>query len=283
MPGQRRDDNNKKTLARLRELLVQAGIPVGAFHDILDRAIRLNFTDSEFILGVYGTHQFKAMFPGIFRKDGSLRMTPYEYRQLEDQYNSAARIYGIGNLSKDHIGKLIRGDVSIQEFTDRATAIQRVNEFRPAFEEFKQIANARGIKTKGIDTDKERIKFMLGQGPKQFYQLWDELTVGTAARTAGFDVSQGLIKSIAKRVPGQADELQMQTRFADLAKQARTLMPLSQLGRYGLSSSDLVTLEFGGPNQAAIADKVDTIIKNRDAFASTKGARTVGPQSKPQY
>lgn len=278
MPKQKKNPNkDDNTLAQLKQFLVDAGIPTHMFHDLLDRSIRLAWTPSEFMLAVYGSPQFQHMFPGIFRPDGSLRMTPYEYRSMADSYQSEARKFGITNLSQAHIGKLISGEVSATEFTDRMTAIQRVNEFKPAFDEFKQVLKARGIPTKGIDSEKDIVNFMLGKGPKQFYDIWDEMTVGTAARTAGVGIDQKTVRSIAKRLPGQADEAAMQGQFAKLAQDFKSLMPLSRIGKYGLSKQDLVNLEFGGPNQAAVAEKVNLIMKNQQAFAGQR-ARTVAPQ-----
>lgn len=256
-------DNN---LATLRQLLQSSGIPIHAFSNMLEKAVRLNWNDSELLLNIYGSKQFHQLFPGIFRPDGSLKMSPYEYRQMADEFKSQARLYGISNISRAHIGQLIKNDVSMQEFADRMTAIQRVSEFKPAFDQFKAIAKDMGFATKGLDTDKDALNFLLGKSDKKFYDLWDRISVGTAASQAGFDLGLKGIKDIAKRVPGQANEAEIQGRFANLAQQMRTLMPLSQIGKYGLTKQDLIDLEFGGPKQAAIAEKVDTIIRNRQAF-----------------
>ena len=256
----------EQTIEELRGVLMEAGIPIGMFGDLLDQAVTEGWSGNQLTMNIYASDEFQAMFPGIFRPDGTMRMTAGQYRNLADQYQSNARMYGISNLSNAQIGKLIGGDVSVQEFTDRATAIQRVTEFKPAFEEFKQVLASRGIDTKGLDSDKDIVNFMLGKGPKQFYQLWDELSVGTAARMSGVHINQKLVKSIAKRMPGQADEAQLQSQFADLAAKMKTVMPLSKLGKYGITKRDLVTLEFGGKKQAEIADKVNRILANRGSF-----------------
>lgn len=274
----KKGDNN---LATLKQLLQSSGIPIHAFQHMLEKAVRLNWNESELLLNIYGSKQFHKLFPGIFRPDGSLRMSAAEYRHLADEYQSTARLYGVSNVSKEHIGQLIRNDVSMQEFTDRMTAIQRVKEFQPAFDQFKKIARDMGFKTKGLDTDKDALNFLLGKADDKFYKLWDRLSIGTAASAAGFDLGVKGIKDIAKRVPGQANEAEMQSHFANLAQQMRQLMPLSQIGKYGLTKQDLIDLEFGGPNQAAIAQKVDTIVRNRQAF-NAGGARTVSEPTRPQ-
>lgn len=267
-----KDDN---TLAQLKQMLMEAGIPANHFHDLLDRAIRLNWTPSEFMLQIYGSPQFKHMFPGIFRPDGSLKMTPYEYKQMTDQYQSVARTYGITNLSAAHVGKLIKGDVSMQEFQDRMEAIKRVQTYKPAMEEFMQILQARGVDTSALHSQKAQVEFFLGKSPSHFYDLWQDVTVGTAAREAGVNLNVAGVHSIAKQLPGQVDPTALQGHFSNLAQSIKKLMPLSQIGKYGLTQKDLVTLEFGGPNQAAIADRVNLILKNQDNFSNGQRAKTV--------
>lgn len=277
-------DNSRSTL----ELILQGyGIPPGPFGALIDQAVRLGWTAEELTAQIYASPAFAAMFPGIFREDGSLRMTPYEYRQMADQYLSTARLYGISDLDPARIGKLIAGNVSLQEFADRMEAIRRVSEFKPAFEEFKQVLRARGIPTTGLDTDKDLVNFMLGKGPKQFYQLWDELNVGLAARMAGAKISQKMVRSIARRLPGVASEAELQLQMQELARHIRTTLPLSKIHKFGLTKKDLVTLEFGGPNQAAIFEKVQRLGLTQQLFEaerSTLAQPEIGrvQQSRPQ-
>lgn len=272
--------NNDNTLAQLKAYLQSAGLSWEVFGDLVDRSVRLNWTMEEFTLNLYGSREFKEMFPGIFRPDGSMRMSPSQYLNMVDTYRSTARSIGLNPnlIDKDQFGDLIRGDVSPQEFSDRLTAVKRISEFKPAFEEFKQVLRSRGISPKGIDTDEEMLDFMLGAGPKKFYQIWDELTVGTAARTAGVQLGQHQIRRIAKILPGQANEAQIAAGMQDLAKKIQTIMPLSKINKYGISKKDLVQLEFGGPNQAAIAKKVEMALGNYEAFKNNPNAHTAGPE-----
>jgi hypothetical protein len=267
VPESTPNDNTRKTF----EVILQGfGIPPGPFVDLIDQAVRLNWTAEELQARVYAHPAFAQMFPGIFREDGSLRMSPFEYRQLSDQYQSIARLYGFSSLDKARVGRLIAGNVSIQEFSDRMEAIRRVTEFKPAFEEFKQILRSRGISTKGLETDKDIVNFMLGKGPKQFYRLWDELNVGLAARMAGAKINQKQVRAIAKRLPGIASEAELQAQMQELARHIRTTMPLSKIHKFGITKKDLITLEFGGPNQAAIFEKVRRVLATQEAFEADR-------------
>lgn len=270
--------NDDNTAATLQQFLVQAGIPAGAFSSLIDQAIRLNYTPSEFTLQVYGSPQFENMFPGIFRPDGSMKMTPYEYRQMSDQYVSTARQFGVSGFSQEHVGALIQGDVSMQEFSDRMTAIARIEDYKPAMNQFISLVEQNGGDASELKTDEGLVDFMLGRSSKKFYTLWDQTVVGTAAKESGVHISNDLVRRIAKRTPGVADEAQMQAGFQELASKIQTLLPLSRINKYGLSKKDLVTLEFGGPNQAHIAKKVDMIVKNYDAqFAQNYGGHLGQP------
>jgi hypothetical protein len=270
-----RGDN---TAATLQGILHGFGIPPGFFSDLIDQAVRNNWTTDELLAAIYGSPQFAQMFPGIFRPDGSLRMPPGEYRQLIDMYRSQARLYGYTDLTDAQIGQLIAGDVSVQEFTDRLEAVRRISEFKPAFEEFKQVLRARGISTAGLESDKDLVRFMLGQAPKQFYQIWEETAVGTAARMAGVKMGAKAQQHIARLTPGISSEAELQRQMQELARHIRTTLPLSKIQKMGLTKKDLITLEFGGPNQAKIFEKAQRILATQQAFAEREPTGVALPQ-----
>jgi len=66
------------------------------------------------------TDDFKAAFPGIARKDGSLRMTETQYIETVDRMQDALRTFNLNPdvFSKD-ITEAISGDVSAKEFEER--------------------------------------------------------------------------------------------------------------------------------------------------------------------
>lgn len=240
----------------LRDVLRGFGLRPQEFGNLIDKAVRNGWSPEHFESQVYQTPAFKRAFPGIFRGDGSLRMSPSEYRDMSDLYKELAQRYGLyGELGKGRIGKLIKGNVSPQELEDRFTAIARMKEYGTAFKTFEKLA--------GVNlNDKKIYEFIMGKGPKQFYDLWEQTMVGTSAASAGVELSASEMRSIAKRVPGMQTEESVQAQFQNLAKNIKTLMPLSQLAKMGVSKSDLIELEFGGANQADIAERVDQIYRN---------------------
>lgn len=264
MPTPRKRKKQEKNIAEvkamLRDVLRGFGLRPVEFGNLIDKAVRNGWSPEQFESQIYQSPAFKRTFPGIFRGDGSLRMSPAEYRNISDQYKELAQRYGLfGELGKGRIGQLIKGNVSPQELTDRFTAISRMKEYGTAFDVFKEVV--KGSTGKKL-TDENIYEFIMGKGPKEFYDLWETTMVGTSAKSAGVDLSAAEMGSIAKRLPGMQTEEQLQSNFQNLAKNIKQIMPLSQLAKMGVSKSDLIELEFGGERQADIAERVDQIYRN---------------------
>jgi hypothetical protein len=261
----------KDTKEMLRDILQGYGLRPMEFGNLIDKAVRNGWSPEHFESQIYQSPAFKRAFPGIFRSDGSLRMSPSEYRQISDQYKELAQRYGLyGELGPGRIGKLIKGNVSPQELTDRFTAISRMKEYGTAFDVFKKIVGEQ-MPQNGKLTDENLYEFIMGKAPKAFYDLWEQTMVGTSAASAGVDLSAAEMRSLAQRLPGMQTEEQLQANFQKLAKDIKTIMPLSQLTKLGVNKSDLLELEFGGPNQADIGERVDQIYRNYEGAHQDEG------------
>jgi len=75
--------------------------------------------------------QYQQRFPGLYRADGTQRMTEAQYIQTEDSYRQVLRQFGRDetemNSPQDFVG-LFEGEVDANEFRDRMTVYQRVQE-----------------------------------------------------------------------------------------------------------------------------------------------------------
>lgn len=244
----------------LRDVLKGLGLRPVQFNNLIDKAVRNGWQPEQFESAVYQSPAFKQAFPGIFRGDGSLRMSPAEYRSVTDSYKEIAQRYGLyGELGKGRLGNLIKGNVSPQELADRFSAVQRMKQYAPAFESFqKLVADNTGKKM----TQENVYEFVMGKSPAEFYDLWEAASVGAAAGSAGVNLSAAEMRSIATRVPGIQTEESMYSGFQELASKIKTLMPMSQLANMGVNKGDLIELQFGGPKAADIASRVDQIIRN---------------------
>lgn len=244
----------------LRDTLKGLGLRPVQFNNLIDKAVRNGWAPEQFESAVYQSPAFKQAFPGIFRGDGSLRMSPQEYRSVADSYKEIAQRYGLyGELGKGRIGNLIKGNVSPQELSDRFSAVQRMKQYAPAFDAFKQlVGNQTGKKL----TNENIYEFVMGKSPSEFYDIWEAASVGAAAGSAGVNISAAEMRSIATRLPGIQTEESMYSGFQELASKIKTLMPMSQLANMGVNKGDLIELQFGGPKAADIASRVDQIIRN---------------------
>lgn len=242
-----------------QQMLAFMGLDSWEIQQLVEQASREQWTSNQFIAAIYQSNTFKSTFPGIFREDGSLKMDPYQYKQQADEYQSIANRYGI-TIDNARIGSLINRDVSVDEFQTRAEAIGRIDENRQYFDAFKKVLEARGIK--GLNTDEEIADFLIGKGDKKFYDIWEEVQIGGAAKMAGVNLNAKMMNTISKKIPGAdtMDPAALQQSFQNLAASLRTALPQSKIQGYGLTKRDLVELEFGGPRQAAIADKVNRIM-----------------------
>jgi hypothetical protein len=259
------------------------GIPAGVFRSLIDQGVRQNWTTEELLARIYGTKAFKRMFPGIFRKDGSLRMSPLEYRHISDVYNSVGNEFGI-NLSKRQLGRWISRNVSMQEARDRFTWAKRLITYKPSLLEFREVLKANRLSTKGLDTDKELIDFVAGRGSKQLYDLYEQFNFGLASREAGLNKNfdQGFLRQLARQTPGFQTEEDLQRSFQSLARQIRTTIPLSKIHNFGLNDRELAQLEFGGPRQAEIAEKVRRVLLTEQASRGEQFVPLI-PQAREEY
>jgi hypothetical protein len=233
-------------------------------------ADREGWTDEEFEGRLYSTKAFQEAFPGIFRKNGSLRMPPSEYNELRDAYSSKAREYGV-KVNKEQFGRLVTADVSVDELEDRLSAIQQVRENPQMWSEFAKWANL----PEHHQNPQAMANFLLGKAPGEFYKDWEKAQIGFESYQAGIggDLSKSDIKYIAKNTGEgwQADRATLQTSMQALAKDLMTTMPLSQLQKNGITKRDLIQLEFGGPNQEVIFQKARRIMATAVAQTMKRG------------
>lgn len=255
--------------AFLAQILRNYGLRPADFENIIERAIRRNWSPETFEAMIYGSRPFKERFRGIFENDGSLRMSPLEYIELEKTYEEIARDHGFFKQvnSSREIARLIEGNVSAQEFEDRLVAAERMQEFAPAFEAFKKVVKHNFGETLG---DKEIFDFVLGMGDKKFYDIWERAGIQEQAKAAGVKLDQSQIAKIAKSQAGYQDPSQYEPRFAELAQKIKTVMPLSQMSKWGISKQDLIELEFpgsttNGEKRKTTAMKIERLLKGYEA------------------
>lgn len=212
--------------------------------------------------------EFRARFPGIFRANGTLRMTPQEYIQREDTFRSVAAQHGFA-LSKSSIGNLVKNNVSGEGFALRARGIQ-LAQTRPDIVASlnSQIDRANRYRAKHnqplikrIGSTKDAVNFFTGQADQTLYAIYEGAQFEAVQRSLGLETASA--SQLARGTAGVLSLEQIEEGYMEIASRLRKAAP--ELKGFGITQKELEILEFGGANRSAIAQKAEQALKQRDA------------------
>ena len=230
------------------------GLADGLFQPLIDKAIRNGWSAERLRAMIIQSPTFDALFPGIKRPDGSLRMSALEYRQLADSYTSIAKEFGV-TLSRTRVGLLVEGAVSPQEFTQRVMALDKVRTNAGLREAFNQEISQFGLKPLN---EMDWFKFVAGVGSKDYYDVYEAAQL----KSSGLNIDAATAKTVAQNIGDAGAPLDIQ----GLVSEARTM--LADIGpellREGISDADLVQMA-AGYDPRGLEPKLRTIIANRRA------------------
>lgn len=268
-------------------LLQSYGIDVNSnMQNLINTAAAHNWNSARFKQALIGTPEFQDRFPGIFDKNGDLKMSPSQYMKQEQAYQNVADTAGI-NLGDNKQAWLFKNDVSAAEFQTRASAIARIRTNSDMFKAFGQQLAAEGLAPKGGLSKGDLFKFVLGEGNKEWYSSWNDTLSRYYGQQSGIAFGPGhpnksytnlgtkTVEAIGNK---GLSETELSQGYQSLANQLTTTYPLSKIQKFGLSKQDLVELQFGGPRQASVAQKVQQILKNEQNIESAPKA-TLGNQN----
>jgi NlpC/P60 family protein len=248
----------------LADVLQGFGLRAGLFSDLLERAVRENWSDTHFLSMVYQSAPFQKAFPGILRPDGSLRMTPGEYLGLADTYRDIASNFGI-NLNRDKIGVLVTEQVSPDEWFNRATVFQSVKRSPALRDALNEVLTRDGRKR--LD-EKGMFDFLQGKAEADLYDLYE----AAVFRRAGVDVDLEAASKI-----GQAGEFVDTNALVGQIELIRDFIR-PELSAAGISDADIAVLKAGGEDPSNISGRLEQIIRNREALVGARGAGGLGSQ-----
>lgn len=268
--GKKDPDKSRYTNAQFKATLRGYGLDPELFSHLIRQAVVNGWTPAEFKEKLYNSEEFSKSFPGIFdEKTGALLLSPAEYMSARMDFKRAAAKYGFKLSDSDFGSYVVQGNIDFQEFTDRIEGAARIKEdpfYRKAYEHY--------AKQYGWDTSPGTLlDSILGSGPKEFYDVLEKTTIKGEARDAGVQLSDKLVGQIQKR-SGATITGENAQNFQELALKIKTTLPLSRIYKFGITKSDLVELEFGGPHQADIAAKVQRVVDTEKAFRETPRAHS---------
>jgi hypothetical protein len=247
---------------------VQLAIPGLDLHksglDILiHKAIIGNWDQATLMLKIYASPQFKARFPGLRAGDGTLRMTPGQYLQQEEQIRQVMKRYKLhpGYYDKpSDFGKFIAMGIGAEEISRRldvATGLLRKNP-----EIVKQLQGMYGLK--GISNEKGLLAFMLDprNGAQYYERALTAARIGVAAKQAGFT---GLDKTFLEQLQSQGVTAEAaQQAFAQAGVERATLQTLAARYHAGTLSDKQIAGALFHPDPA-IAGLRDFLMKREAA------------------
>lgn len=272
--------------------MISANLNIGFdVHKYIDQAIRSGVQD---ISGyaytlILKSPEFKAHFPGIFKTDGTLRISPQEYVQRKESFASTAAQYGF-TLNNAQIGGLVTNNVDPQEFQTRAAGVQAVKS-NPGLVSFinNQVQALNTYRAahgqpliRGLHGVVDAVNFFTGKADNELYAVYEGAVFRQQAKEAGINISTNKANRLAAQTPGVLGFDEAQQRFSKIAAQLREAGP--EIRGFGLKPEDLLAIEFGGPNRISLAQRAEQALAQRQANLSTavqQTATTVTRQNRP--
>lgn len=255
----------------LDAILRGLGLSPAAFRALIEEAIRNAWSPEQFEARIYLSKPFQRAFPGIVRGDGSLRMTPLEYRQVADAYKKVGSNYGIP-LDTKRIGLLIEGNKSPQEFA----SVARVFKAAENTEGFRQAFNAQLVEAGFKPLDKRGwFETLAGKAPAEVNDMYE----ASVLKTAGVGGTTQELRAAAETLGQPGEDIDIAAVVQDFQKQKT--YAATELAAAGITDADLVTLA-GGNDPKGQRQTVEQIARNRQALANrgTRSTRTT-PSGRP--
>lgn len=250
---------------------------------LVSEALDNDYSQSEFVYFLRQTPEYNAAFPGIFDEDGRLQMSEAQYFAQTQQYQDIAAQAGL-NLGAGMTAYLFKNDVSPSEFQVKAPAVRQLKSNPELYAQFAKEIERRT----GEVVDKQGLlKFAMGTGNAEWYNIWNAASARYAATQAGIKIAKasGLYTALSRQeILGIAKKgfspQELSSGFQNVAQQLIDVLPEASIMKYGLSKEDILTATFGGKNQAAIRRKIQRITEQEEAFyqagASSTAEETVG-------
>ena len=246
--------------------------------NLVQMGVNQEWSTTNFMQHVRQTKAYKQQFAGIQRGQSEAAYL-YAYEQYRD------RMQDIGKkLTTQQFGLLQKRGVDYEEWSARVDALDRVSKDADLFADFGAVLKARGL-ISGKFTMKDAVNFVRRKSSPQFEKVWEEASFTSGLERAGFqfgedgDMSRksliSMLQGFEARNPGAEVENLGDEFYGQLAERVLTLLPASRIANFGLTKSDILELQLGGPRAASIAQTVNQILANAERAKA-------GPSAKPQ-
>jgi hypothetical protein len=254
---------------------------------LVNRGVNAQWSTTTFLQYLRKTNEYGEQFPGIQWKRG---MTEATYNMQFDAYFNLGQDVGY-KLDRDAFGFLLKKGVEPTEYQARIQAIDRIDQYRPLFNQFEEVLRLRGLlRPKEQLKKKDLADFVMGVGSKQWEAVWEEASFSEGLENAGFFIQtkggkkfvgneefgigrKALLRTIrAIESTGVQVESATTQDFVELAALVETAFPLSQIYKSGIKKTDLIQLKFGGPKAPQVALRVQRLLNTHAAFEDEERA-----------
>lgn len=243
----------------------------GGFQQLIDQAVRNQWTAQEFEHHLVLSKPFQQMFPGLVTKEGivnpfltggsgSLSTAVARYRSLTAQYEKVASNFPGVKVGRDLIGVLISHQVSADEFAARAnveTTLKKNPELRDAFNAELGAAGQQKLDEMGIR------KFLAGQADAKLYDIYEAAQL----RSAGLDFTPQEALNVASQVGVPGQQFNTGQLISQVKAQLGDIGP--ELDKAHISLSGLaISLAQQGLDAQGIGNHIRQLIDQRRAQGS---------------
>jgi hypothetical protein len=277
--GSSSNSATQAAIASMTNTVLQWGIPLSrALRNLIARLAQEGASSAQFLKALRATKDYAHEFPGIMRRDGTMRMSEAAYiagyQAAKDYAASVGR-----SLSQAQYGLALKNGNSPSEIRAKLTAIDTLREHGDMFREFSDYLMATG-ETKKPLTRKEMYAFIMKQGPKRWEDTWETAYTASQIERSGVldigkpkegnDLGYKGLKKLLKQADPNLDVTKID--WSDLADLASQALPASRLYGMGITGKDLVKLKLKTKDAPGIAARVQLAIGTAVATASEQRA-----------
>lgn len=262
----------------MQNTLLQWGMPLTPqLKNLIARLAKQGASSAAFLQAVRATKDYAAAFPGLRRRDGSLRMSEAQYLA---GYNSAKDFAATTGraLSKGAYGFAVKNGNSPNEIRAKIQAVDTMKQNSEVLNEFGQYLVATGA-AKAPPKREDLLKFVMKQGPAAWETAWQTaFTASQIEKYAGLDTQVGRgedisykgLEKLLKSAPPGTDPTKID--WSETARIAAATLPASRLYGLGITKKDLLKLQLGSPEAVAIEARVKLAQATAEAAGSEQRA-----------
>ncbi len=263
----------------MQNMLTGWGIPpTKQLSNLIARMVKAGAGSAQILQSIRKTKDYAQAFPGIRRRDGSMRMSEAQYISGFNTAKDYASTIGRG-LSKGAYGMAIKNGNSPSEIKSKLQADDIMKQNSEVFQEFGQYLVDTGV-VKKPPTKEELRKFIMKQGPKAWEKAYQTAYTASQIEKYGglgdFDIGKGDalgyhgLEKLIKQAPPGTDPTKIDWR--EMAKTAAEVLPASRLYGLGITKTDMIKLQLGTPEAVKIESRAKLASATAAAFGSEQRA-----------